>query len=199
MSKFPVVLSERKSVQNSRGGNSIEKDYSSLFQDTVISITGKNNVVKFGRNCRITGLRILIQGDGNEVWIGNDVIINASKNKPTVVNALGGKKIVIGNGAMLSNNIEIHTSDYHGIYDKKSGQRINGDKDVIIHDRVWIGLRCIILKGTEIASGCVVGAGSLLSGKYETSDCILSGHPAHGMKSEIIWDLNMTDSLVDIR
>lgn len=34
------------------------------------------------------------------------------------MNALGGTSITIGDKALFSNNIEIHTTDYHKIYDE---------------------------------------------------------------------------------
>ena len=83
-----------------------------------------------------------------------------------MINAFGGKKIQIGEGCLFSNNIEIHTTDYHGIYDT-NGNRINYDKDIIIGKKVWLCLGVKILKGTEIADGCIVGAGSLLAGQYK--------------------------------
>ena len=34
------------------------------------------------------------------------------------MNALGGTSITIGDKALFSNNIEIHTTDYHKMYDE---------------------------------------------------------------------------------
>lgn len=98
----------------------------------------------------------------------------------------GGRSIKIGDGSLLSNNIEIHTTDYHGIYDSQ-GKRVNPDKDILIGKYVWIGLGVKILKGTEIADGCVVGAGSVLSGIYRTENVIIAGNPARIIKEQIFW------------
>lgn len=121
------------------------------------------------------------------------MVINASKDQPTVINAVGGRKVKIGDSALLSNNIEIHTTDYHGIFNRE-GKRINPDKDISIGKGVWIGLGCKILKGTSIAEGSIVGAGSLLSGKYDEPYVVMAGNPVRILKHDCFWSNSMDDS-----
>lgn len=148
--------------------NHIEKDDSCIIRNTHILVQGNNNTIIFGNNCNISGLRILIVGDNNLIEFEKKVTINASTYQPTVINAVGGKFIKIGEGALLSNNIEIHTSDYHGIYNLQ-GNRVNPDKNIVIGKHVWICLGAKILKGTEIADGCVVGGGGSAIWNISTS------------------------------
>ena len=167
-------------------GNKIEYNSTSRLKDTTVEIQGNNNLIFFDDYCSISGLHIFIVGDNNQILFGKGVAVNASVAQPTVINAVGGKSVEIGDGALFSNNIEIHTSDYHGIYNAK-GDRINSDKNIKIGCYVWIGLRTIILKGTEIANGCVVGAGSVLSGKYVNENVIICGNPGNEIKDRIFW------------
>ena len=45
-----------------------------------------------------------------------------------------------------------------------------------------------LLKGTEIESGCVIGAGSVVTNHTETDkNCILIGAPARITKRDIEW------------
>lgn len=166
--------------------NRIIKNNNSYIRNTHISIHGNNNTLIFGENSNICGLRVLITGNENIIEIGKNVVINASTIQPTVINAVGGKSIKIGDGSLLSNNIEIHTTDYHGIYNSQ-GKRVNPDKNILIGKYVWIGLGVKILKGTEIADGCVVGAGSVLSGVYRNENVIIAGNPARIIKEQIFW------------
>lgn len=95
---------------------------------------------------------------------------------------------------MLSNNIEIHTADYHGIYNLQ-GKRINPDKDILIGKYVWIGLGAKILKGTEIADGCVVGANTMLSGLYRQENVLIVGNPARIKKEQIFWEKSRQENV----
>ena len=168
-------------------GNKITKDLSSNIRYTQIVIHGKNNQVLIGKNCKITGLRILIEGNNNTIMIGDRSVINASAIQPTIINAFGSKTISIGEESLLSNNIEIHTTDYHGLYNIH-GDRINPDKDIKIGKKVWIGLGVKILKGTEVADGCIIGAGTILSGKYNERNVVIVGNPGKIIKKNIYWE-----------
>jgi O-acetyl transferase len=122
------------------------------------------------------------------VYNGKDVVVNATKQKLVVMNAVEGTSIYIGNGCLLSNNIELHTSDYHSILDIKSTTRINSAKNIHLGDRVWIGLRSIILKGTNLPNNdTIVGAGSIVTGHFNNTNTVITGNPAKIIKSGVIW------------
>lgn len=170
------------------GGNLISHSWSTRIRKSILRINGNNNKIIFGEHINITGLRILIEGDNNSIIFGDNCIINASNEQPTIINAVGGTTIRIGTGCLLSNNIEIHTSDYHKIFNSKNSKRINPDKDIVIGDKVWIGLGTTILKGTFIADNTIIGAKSLCSGTYGEKNTILAGNPAKVIKKDIFWN-----------
>ncbi|WP_261156851.1 acyltransferase [Serratia liquefaciens] len=45
------------------------------------------------------------------------------------------------------------------------------------------------MKGTNIASGCVVAANSVVSGDFLESNCLIAGSPARVVKRNISWKL----------
>lgn len=53
--------------------------------------------------------------------------------------------------------------------------------DIIIGNDVWIGRGCIIMPGTIIEDGVVIGANSVVKGRLETN-CIYAGTPAKLIK-----------------
>lgn len=80
----------------------------------------------------------------------------------------------------------MHTTDYHVIQDA-NGNVENMSDDIFIGNHVWIGLQCILLKGTKVADGCVVGARSLLTKEYKEKNTIIAGQPAIIIKKNIYW------------
>ena len=50
-------------------------------------------------------------------------------------------------------------------------------RDVVIGSYVWVGSRVVILPGAELADGCVVQAGAVVSGKFP-ANAVVGGNPA---------------------
>lgn len=169
-----------------REGNIVERDFSSKIQNCRIRIMGNNNKIIISNECSLNGVQMLLQGDNNEIILGRGVHINASPLQTTVINACNGTKIIIGENSLLSNNIEIHSTDYHYIFDAE-GKRTNPDANISIGKHVWIGLGVKVLKGSSIADDTMVGAGSIVSGKIDTPRSIVVGAPAKIIKNGVTW------------
>ena len=98
------------------------------------------------------------------------------------------KDLILGKDCMLSDNIEIMTSDAHTICDKKTGEITNRLKgQMIIGDHVWIGRRVFLTKRANIPSGCVVGACSVVTRPFTEENCVIAGFPAKVIKTGIEW------------
>lgn len=169
------------------GGNSITIGKYVKMKDCHFIINGNNCKIIIEESCRLSGLGIWITGNGSQVHIKKNVTVNALSNRPTCFNAVDGKSIIIGENCLLSNNIEIHTSDYHDIIENDTSLKINNPADVVIENHVWIGIKAIILKGSHILADSIVGAGSIVSGKFENTNIILAGVPAREIKQNVNW------------
>ncbi len=139
-------------------------------------------------NCVLRGT--IIAEWYSKILIGKNLICN---NTALVIRSAEAKTIKIGNNCLFADP-NIYNSDYHGIYDPKTLQRTNFPEDVIIGDNVWLALRTIILKGANIGSNSVLGAGSVLhKGQYPNNSMLL-GNPAKVVKSNILWKTKPTDT-----
>ena len=175
---YKTVIDLKSGVQNN-----IFVGEGSDLHNSRITIKGNKNRVCIGENAFVNGLNLIIEGEGNVVDIGDGAFILDD----TRMYVVDGSLLSIGNGCMFSDHIEIRTTDNHSILDMHTEERINYEKNVVFHDDVWIGTRTIILKGSEIAEGCIVGAGSLVTGKHAKPHCILAGNPAREIKENVSW------------
>ena len=167
-------------------GNQIVLGKNIVFRYCKFEIHGTGNYISIKDNCKLSGLRIYMNSGKNRLVIGKNTIVNASKEQRTLFNPCEGGEIVIGDNCLFSNNIEIHTTDYHKIYINE--KRENVPQNINIGSHCWIGLQCLILKGTILADDSIVGAKSLLNKKYNESNSVIVGNPARIVKTNITWD-----------
>ena len=88
-----------------------------------------------------------------------------------------GERVTIGKHVLISADCIIMDRDFHPI----PGNSAEKVAPVIIEDNVWIGYRCIVLKGVTIGHGAVVGAGSVVT-KNVPPCTIAAGNPAKVVK-----------------
>lgn len=93
----------------------------------------------------------------------------------------------IGDNVLISYGISIWNGDGHTIFDANK-EVLNYSKDVIIGNKVWIGHKAEILKGTVIQDNSVIGACSVVNKAFSESNVIIAGQPAKIVKRGITWD-----------
>ena len=135
----------------------------------------------FGRNVNIVGNvhfadRIALDDNvevrnltSQELYIGS----HTSINRNTVIRG----KVKIGENVSIAPNCMIigasHRFDDVNKIIKEQGFVVKG---IEIGSDVWIGANCCILDGTTIGSGCVIGAGSIVT-KSIPPGCVAFGNP----------------------
>ncbi len=93
----------------------------------------------------------------------------------------GGGMIEIGEHCMVGPETAFVTSSHAGDGAGGIRRRITS-RPVIVGDRVWIGARCTLLPGAVVGDGCVLAAGSVVTGKCEPG-FIYGGVPARRIRS----------------
>ena len=112
--------------------------------------------------CSVGGTRISY---GTTLEILNNAILNSKfftmNSNCTMVIA---KCINIGRDVMIGRSAIIYDSDFHQLLDM-DGNITNHSSPVTIDDHVWLATNTMVMKGSSIGSGAMIGANSVVSGK----------------------------------
>jgi acetyltransferase-like isoleucine patch superfamily enzyme len=94
----------------------------------------------------------------------------------------GGASISIGKKTLVSGFVYLQTS-MHGYSDKAQAVQDQGYQHapVILEDDVWIGTSAVILPGTTIGKGAVVGSNAVVT-KDVPQFKVVAGIPAKELK-----------------
>lgn len=138
-----------------------------LFSPLTEIDLGKKSTLKLGKFVRArSGSKIKIR-DGAVVEVGE----NTSFNHGCII--VSYEKITIGKDVQFGPNVLIYDHDHD--FRAKNGLKELKYKTspVEIGNNVWIGANVIILRGTKIGDNCVVGAGSVIKGEFESDTVII--------------------------
>ena len=172
--------------------------------NTNIFLHGKNNILFCEEGVTLENSRIDFHQDNSILYLSSNnhnyhVSISLNKdsvcfigknnyfNGMTTIVASETKNVIIGSDCLFSYSIIMRTSDGHGIYSTEDKERLNHAKSIYVGDHVWFGQNSFILKGTEIHSGSIIGAGSILSNKFIPSNVTFAGNPARLIKKNVFW------------
>jgi acetyltransferase-like isoleucine patch superfamily enzyme len=123
-------------------------------------------------------------GKGCRIWVGEgahcileDCFLSA--------NALATIRhgLTIGAGSAISWDCRFLDDDWHTL--DYPGKRVK-PMQITIGKRVWMGSNVSVLKGVTVGNGCVVAAGSVLTGAYP-ANCLIGGNPARVLKENVAW------------
>lgn len=163
--------------------------------------------VKYGKRLLLKGVPIIINKKNAKMQIGKNVTIKSSflsnlvglysrtiivtRTKDanvTIGNNVGisgatiyaRKSIEIGDNTLIGGNTKILDNDFHPLEIEARNEDMKEKiltRPIKIGKNCFIGCNSIILKGTELGDGCIVGAGAVVSGKFEPN-CVIAGNPA---------------------
>lgn len=152
-------------------------------------IIGENVTIKSSFLSNLVGLYsrtiIVTRTPESKIVIGNNVGISGAT-------IYARKGIYIGDNTCIGGNCKILDNDFHPIDTDERLKLLNdihgGDaaeliptREIRIGKNCFLGCNSIILKGTVLGDGCVVGAGAVVSGRFE-DNCVIAGNPARVIK-----------------
>lgn len=202
---FIINLLRRNKIFAERKCYSIAACSLSHLKKVKIKISGRDNFLSVGKNCRLQNCEIRIKGQGNRIVIEDDVVFKSGKiyliggvgqvihlGKGTTVEGAyflsdEDASIRVGEDCMLATDILVRTGDKHSIIDQISGERLNFSEDVILGNHVWVGRSVHILKGSVVSSNSIVGARALVNKKFQEENVVIAGMPGKIVRRGVNW------------
>lgn len=172
-----------------------------------INFIGENNILYCDENVCLNKSTLNFRGCNSLIYLGtaehkinitlwNDSVCHCGsfiKYTDTSTFWVGERKhFFIGDSCLIAIDMHVRNADFHSIYSCSDGNRINPAKSVYIGDHVWIGRNVTILKNTQIDSGSILGANTVVAGKQIPHNSIWAGSPSRQIKDEIFWDKTVT-------
>jgi len=57
-----------------------------------------------------------------------------------------------------------------------------------VGNHVWIGCKCVLLKGAEVPDNTVVAAGTMVKSNFSSEYQVIGGNPPAILKRDIRWE-----------
>lgn len=146
------------------------------FERSILQINGIIEIedkVCFGQGCR------LCVTDQAIVHIGAGFVNTAT------MTLICANSIFISKQVTISWNVLIMDTDWHNTIDTINNTVGCCSRPIYIGDKAWIGARSIILKGSYLPYGSIVGAGAVVTKQYKEKNICIAGNPAVVVKKHV--------------
>ena len=150
--------------------------YDKKYSRTILTLKGTvvlNGKVNLGHGS------VLSVQKGAVVTFGNN-FCNTAEGK-----IVCKKSITFGDNVLTSWETLIMDTDWHSVMNIKTGEVFPQTDEIVIGNNVWVCTKSVILKGSKIPDGCVVGANTLCSKKFSERNAVIAGNPAKVCKTDV--------------
>ena len=189
--KLPVVVSHRTYLRELHGKvelpEKVERamvkigfgDVGHYDRKRSRSIWQVSGTITFGGKASI--------GHGSKISVRGNLCLGDGFNMTAESTIVCAKEIRFGRDCLLSWDILVMDTDEHPLYNKEN-ERINPDKAILVGDHVWVGCKCVLLKGAEVPNNTVVAAATLLTSSITGEHQVIGGNPPAVLKNDVRWE-----------
>lgn len=157
--------------------------FEKTYQRRMLQIDGRivlNGTATFGH-----GSRICVTEKGTVV-IGNHFTNTA------MMTLVCDERIEFGENVTTAWNTLVMDTDWHAVRDTATNEVRPFKKPIEIGNNVWL-CTSVVLKGCKIASGCIVGANAVVSGRFERENTLIAGNPLKECRENITMNKQYSD------
>ena len=126
-------------------------------------------------------------GHGSKLSVRGDLKLGAGFNMTAESTIVCAKEITFGDDCLLAWDVLVMDTDEHPLFDKDN-ERINPDRPIVVGNHVWIGCKCVLLKGAEVPNDTVLAAGTLLKSAFAGENQVIGGNPPSILKRDVRWE-----------
>lgn len=126
-------------------------------------------------------------GHGSKLSVRGDLSFGSDFNMTAESTIVCAQEITFGDDCLLSWDVLVMDTDEHPLYNF-SGERINSDRPIVLGNHVWVGCKCMLLKGAGVPDNSVVAAGSVIKSSFEGENLVIGGNPPSVLKREVRWE-----------
>lgn len=214
--KLPVVVSHRTFLRELHGKVELPENVETAMIKIGFGDVGHydrkrsrgiwqvSGTVSFGGKASI--------GHGSKLSVRGNLHLGAGFNMTAESTIVCAKEIRFGDDCLLSWDILVMDTDEHPLYNRhetarhetrdsspvpspevsksinKENERINPDKPIIVGNHVWMGCKCVLLKGAEVPDNTVLAAGTLLKSAFAGENQVIGGNPPTILKRDVLWE-----------
>ena len=131
-------------------------------------------------------------GQGSIIVVNQNAVLDFMGKVTSNINlAIGCQQLIkIGNDTMMGSDVIIYDSDYHPTEYPNEEFCIH-TSPVCIGEHVWIGTRAMIMKGSKIGSGSIIGANAYFTGSVP-ANTMVSCIPSRTVMKDVKWARDMS-------
>ena len=152
-------------------------------------------------------------GHGSKLSVRGDLKLGAGFNMTAESTIVCAKEITFGDDCLMAWDVLVMDTDEHPLFNRREttrretrdsgpvprpevpcpvsnemeNERINPDKPIIVGNHVWIGCKCVLLKGAEVPNDTVLAAGTLLKSAFAGEQQVIGGNPPSILKRDVHW------------